>query len=143
MFEKPFFPLHPSAISDEFSGFSDDAMTRNNYYNRIHMVGSTDSSYGFWISDHDRLFEIVSRFSVWDFTQCFPRFFLKFCSRKSELYRKIFSFFFEIFSKFFFCLFEDCIFSFSQICSLCYFLDFFREFYRIRKIEKKKGSVIC
>ncbi len=116
-------------------------MTRNNYGDRIVMIGSTDGSYSFRIPEHSCLFEIVSSFSVWYLLKCFPGSLLKDGSWEWKGDSEVFSYARKIFSELFFYLLEDRVFSFDKISPLNYFFDFFRKFLRIRKIQQKKMSI--
>gem|GEM_PF-5528826 len=72
MIEEPLFFIDSSSIPDEFSRFSYYSMTWDDYHNRIVMICSSYRSDSLWIAYHGSFFEVIPRFSVWDFFECFP-----------------------------------------------------------------------
>ncbi len=143
--KEPFFPIQATAVSDEFSWFSDHSMTGNDDDDRILMIRSSDRSDGFRISDHGGLFEIVSCFSERNLWECIPGVFLELGSDWLQWNLEILSFSFEVFVKFLFCLDQD------RIFLLYYFFfrrrnnlsDFFLEFFRILEFQKIEKICIC
>lgn len=113
-------------------------MAGNDDGNWISMIRSTDSSYGFRISDHSCLFEIVSGFTIGNHLKCLPGFLLKIRSMEFQRNRKDFPSSCEILSKFFSRLCKYWIFSFLD-GGIEKFLDisfFLFEFVRITEIEQ-------
>lgn len=138
VFEKPYFSLDSSAISDEFSISSNDTMAGDDDRETILMIGSPDSTYGFWMVHEYCFFFVASRLTIRDFHECVPCLFLKIRSKKLELNIKLSSTPIKIFSELFFCLGQYSIFSvldvflsFSEI-----FEDFIFSLFELSRVGK-------
>jgi hypothetical protein len=110
MFEEPFFAFDPSSISDEFSIRTDDSVTGDDDDDRIFVIGSTDSAYSFGISGKQCLFFVASSFSIRDFFEGFPCFFLEIRSFGGKWDRESFSFSYKILEELFFYFRENGVF---------------------------------
>ena len=84
MFEKPYFPVDTTTVSDELPTLTDNTMTGDEYGKMIGVIGPADCTDCFRTADHGRFFEIASRLSVGDLFQCFPGFHLELSSMWSE-----------------------------------------------------------
>ena len=140
MFEKPYFSCQTPAISDEIPIGSDHTMAGDDDDDGIFIIRSSDRTHGFRISCEDGFFLITSGFSIWDLRESFPSFLLKYRSSWWEWDGESFSFSYEVFFEFFFCLIDD------RIRSILYHIkwsELFLKLLRVTKFKQKKMIFIC
>lgn len=111
MIEEPFFSFNTCPISDEASISTDNSMTGNNDNDGIFIVCPTYGSDCFRISHNCSFFFVASCFSVRDFFESIPGFFLEFRSTWIEGDREFFTYSGKEFAEFFFCLDDYSVFT--------------------------------
>ena len=72
MFEEPDLALDTAPISDEFATLTDHTMAGDDDHDRIVVIGSSDSSDGFRVTDTAGLFLVAARLSIGDHLESAP-----------------------------------------------------------------------
>ena len=72
MLEEPYLPLDPATISYKLATFSDHSMTWYDDDDRIVVIGSSDCSDCFRVTNLGRLFLITPSVSIWNSLESFP-----------------------------------------------------------------------
>ncbi len=144
MFEKPYFPVDTTTVSDELPTLTDNTMTGDEYGKMIGVIGSADRTDCFRTADHGRFFEIASSLSVGDLLECFPGFHLELSSMRSEWYSEMLPLSGKIFREFFPHFFYKSIFSCLYLLSESLLEDgkSRRKFTMISELEEMESVII-
>ena len=111
--------MKASAITNQFSIRTNHTMTWNKNSNFISIIRHSNCTDSFWIVNCDCNIFVRTSFTIRNFFKSTPNRNLKWCSFFQKWQIKIFSFFFKIFKKLFFRLFNQ--FSFTNFKIIMFF----------------------